>query len=564
MKDFMLEKYKNLYKKIVSDKEDKITEEDVRLSFTFDIENYIKVNFKKTINFSTEVKLNENSRRVDSKYGNFIIEYKRPTVAIDSKVERQLIEYLNSFAKSTYKRNVWGAIINGKKIFIYEFDNDKNRYSINERISQSNIKEAFLYLCKKLANIENLLINENNINDYFGIEQKSNFVKLFYKKIIKSKNKRTNLLYNEWERLSRLSSEKDTWNTDKGKNKIINDYYESILDDKIDNNIKQYKALFSIQTYYSIVVKMILYKYLTDKEKVSFFNMKHYKDLFYQIETNKFYKNYHILNMIDGDFYSWYVDELSESELEKIYFEFKDVITLKTDAINKILIKFYENIFPFYVRYSMGEYYTPLYLATEVYDNALNLLHNDKCKKILDPTCGSGIFLISAYNSNLKSEIYGIDINPLAVLTSKANLLINGYMKNTDFEIPIYLGDSTYSPIVENINGVSCYTYELLNSLNIDFKIILPEKLVLSSAFFDILDDLEICIKNKNEKMAYEILKSNKNCFYDKLKDKYIDFIKKLISLERDGLNSIWLKIIGNYLKAAAIKNVNLIIGNPP
>ena len=57
---------------------------------------------------------------------------------------------------------------------------------------------------------------------------------------------------------------------------------------------------------------------------------------------------------------------MSETEFAKIFSLIEDIETIETDKLNDTLISFYENIFPFEVRYAMGEYYTPDYLAKEV------------------------------------------------------------------------------------------------------------------------------------------------------------------------------------------------------
>ena len=56
--------------------------------------------------------------------------------------------------------------------------------------------------------------------------------------------------------------------------------------------------------------------------------------------------------------------------------------------------------------------------------------------KILDPSCGSGIFLVQIILEILNSQnslpakvkaianVYGFDVNPLAIITTKANIFL--------------------------------------------------------------------------------------------------------------------------------------------
>lgn len=292
------------------------------------------------------------------------------------------------------------------------------------------------------------------------------------------------------------------------------------------------------------------------------------KNYFKEIESNNFYRQHNILNLIDGDFFSWYINEFDDTEFEYFYNKIAIVTTIETKGENLLFIKLYENIFPFWVRHAMGEYYTPLYLAADVVNNAVDIAgksDNKESIRLLDPTCGSGIFLIYALNQGIKN-VYGIDINPLAVLTAKINYLLNNFHLNSPLEIPVYLGDSTYFPTLEHYNGINCFTYELTTSIHDcqTIKFVFAEDIVNEPHFFEILDEIELQIQNKNLQMAINVIKSYSNFYYDKLHDKYDELLRTLISLEERNLNSIWLKIIGNYLKTGSLRKMDCITGNPP
>ena len=560
-------KMKNLRTKIKRDVKG-ISEEDVRLALNHDIEDCLKKKFKKEIHFRSEKKLNNNSRRIDSVFGNFIIEYKKPSVVLGDEELKQIIDYMDDYAQSGNKDEVWGILTNGKEVQYIEYDIKNRRYDVLGNKSGELTDDKIEDVCRELAEIKKITLNKRNINDYLGLENSKRIKEIvcfLLNRIIKSKQKRTNLLYNEWERLTRLSSDKDSWNEDKGKNKKINDFYKNLFNMPIENNKMQYKCLFVIQTYYSIVVKLVLYKYLKKKFNKDFNEYYLKKELFKEIESTRFYKDHNILNLIDGDFYSWYIDELNETEFSKIFSLIEDIETIETNTLNDTLISFYENIFPFEVRYAMGEYYTPDYLAKEVINNAFKIVGNKNVESVLDPTCGSGIFISTVYKSNYNKKVYGIDINPLAVLTAKASLILNNYNLNEETEIPVYLGDSTYSPNQESVNGIDCYSYNYLTFIgNLSINVTLPVDLINEKHFFEILDSLENSIKNKNKSKAMEIIQSYKSAHFKELNVYYNDLFEQLISLEKRNMNSIWLKIIGNYFKAASIKNVDLIVGNPP
>ncbi len=552
----LLNNVKNLKLRIT--KGDSVSEEDVRQAFNEDIKNYLLEKYNKKIVFRNEVKTSLR-QFIDSKWENFVIEYKKTSVILGEEQRKQLKGYLNELGKYA-----WGILTNGKEMEIYSYSFEKKDFVIDEEFSGEINDEQFRFICDIISNKEKLILTINNINDLLGIETNKNIIKNIFNKLINSKNERTKLFYNEWQRLFNLSEEHDLLNETKFQEVLR--FYNELFDTKIDTIEKEYKALFAIQTYYSIILKLVLYKIILNKTTKVQRKPKFYQDFFERIESNDLYREHNILNLIDGDFFSWYLYEFNDADYEKLYELISEIAMVETNRINLLFITFYENIFPFWVRHSMGEYYTPLYLAKDIVNNTLSLIKKENNDiKLLDPTCGSGIFVIYALNKGIKN-VYGIDINPLAVLTAKINYLINNFDLSSPFEIPIYLGDSTYFPGLTKINDIDCYEYELTTSIHecqtIEF--VFSKNVVNEPRFFQILDEIENQIRNNNFESAINIIKSYHSFHYDKLSDYYDKLIIKLIDLEKKNLDSIWLKLIGNYLKSGSIRNVDAIVGNPP
>lgn len=533
-----------------------VTEEDVRQAVNEDIKNYLLSNYNKSITFQNEVKTKNNSY-IDSKYGDFLIEYKKPTLKIGEKERTQLFSYLESLNEDS-----WGILTNGSVMEIYHYSFLDNQYVLNENYSGQLNEEQFKYICNVLSNKDQKILTKLNIIEHFGVQKNKNIIKRIYQLLSDSDNNKTKLLYKEWQKLFHISESEDKFDLEK-KQEIV-DFYESVLDSSIDDITKTYKALFSIQTYYAIVTKIILYKLILNEKSKPLVRKRFLKTLFIELEDNSFFRKNNIVNLVDGDFFSWYLDEFEEKEFEYFFNLISDLTTVKTDKINLLFITFYENIFPFHVRHAMGEYYTPFYLADKIVSKSLEIA-NIANPSILDPTCGSGIFLMSAISRGYK-KIYGIDINPLSVLTSKINYLLNNFDLSNKIEIPIYLGDSTYLPVIRTVNGIVCFEYELLTSIKEFPKVqfLFPEDIVKENRFFEILDEIEVSIVNKNKKQSIEIIKSYRNFHYSDLSNYYNSLLDDLYYLEELNLNSIWLKIIGNYLKSGSLRDVDIIVGNPP
>ena len=160
----------------------------------------------------------------------------------------------------------------------------------------------------------------------------------------------------------------------------------------------------------------------------------------------------------------------------------------------------YQDLFPRSVRHALGEYYTPDWLADHVLD-AVGYEGNPG-DRLLDPACGSGTFLLRAIrrivdrhgrrqsdrplpglrdciqdtprqrkaNRGLAREILagvvGMDLNPLAVLSARANYLLsldNLLTDVRDVRIPIFQQDSILADGDENVARLEPFKYVVGN-----------------------------------------------------------------------------------------------------
>lgn len=80
----------------------------------------------------------------------------------------------------------------------------------------------------------------------------------------------------------------------------------------------------------------------------------------------------------------------------------------------------------------MGQFYTP----QEIVDYIIDIIQIDKTSKVLDLSCGAGAFLIKALQkSNNVKNIYGVDINNIAVQATILNLWLNSKKTLRDLKI---------------------------------------------------------------------------------------------------------------------------------
>ena len=145
-----------------------------------------------------------------------------------------------------------------------------------------------------------------------------------------------------------------------------------------------------------------------------------------------------------------------------------------------VLRDLYQGLVPGKLRQSLGEFYTPDWLV----DYTVEKVRNGSwlSKRFLDPTCGSGAFLVAIIRQihdeasaagwdatsivrHLCSSVWGFDLSPLAVQTARVNFLmeIAGLLKQTpglSLEIPVLLADAIYSPAPDPATGKEVVAYQ--------------------------------------------------------------------------------------------------------
>ncbi|HXG65171.1 MAG TPA: N-6 DNA methylase, partial [Blastocatellia bacterium] len=235
------------------------------------------------------------------------------------------------------------------------------------------------------------------------------------------------------------------------------------------------------------------------------------------------------------------------------------------------------------VRHDLGEYYTPDWLAEHVL-NELGYV-GDPDKRLLDPACGSGTFLVMAINRikswyeenrerchydegdlcrKILSNVIGFDLNPLAVMAARTNYLIaiRDLISHVDkVEIPVYLCDSIMTP--SEYGGL----FGLGKAK--EFKTAAASFLIPTEITTDREDvakyaeQLEFCVRNGYapdeflERCRDEGLPINEDALHAGLYD-------ELVRLDKANKNGVWARIIKNAFAPLFIGQVDYVAGNPP
>lgn len=143
----------------------------------------------------------------------------------------------------------------------------------------------------------------------------------------------------------------------------------------------------------------------------------------------------------------------------------------------------------------------------------------------------------------ITSRVVGIDLNPLAVLTARVNYFLNispFITFDSQIEIPIYSGDSAYTPEIVSIDGINFIKYSLDTNIpnhsseDMTFPIYFPDiGLRNLKKFSHCMIEIELDIKSLNTETVFNRLMTlipeeykRKTIIIEKMQDLSNNFIR--------------------------------------
>lgn len=250
-----------------------------------------------------------------------------------------------------------------------------------------------------------------------------------------------------------------------------------------------------------------------------------------------------------------------------------------------MLKKLYHELFPRTVRHDLGEYYTPDWLAEDVL-NELSYT-GDPDKRLLDPACGSGTFLVMAINRirrwydenrekcrfekgelcvKILSNVTGFDLNPLAVMAARTNYLIaiRDLIGHVDkVEIPIYLCDSILTPS-EHGGLLAGRLGEAKEFETAAATFIIPTEITRNRE--DVAryaEQIEFCAKNNYTPDQF-LQRCREESLPVTAKELHAALYGEIVKLDKANKNGVWARIIKNAFAPLFTEPVDYVVGNPP
>jgi len=541
--------------------------------------------------------------RVDALYGHLMIEYERPrsfeTRGGFERAVEQVKEYIVAHAGVEAKfSRYFGAVLDGYRIGFVRYRvalrgfESKGPFEVN-RNTVAKLIEAIIGLRRKALSAEELLRD-------FGPESSvaRDSIKTLYGKLLGA-SPRTRMLFEDWRR---VFSQVCAYSADKIRG--LEEYYGFSRADPE-------KLLFALHTYYALIMKLLaaevaslyvapkLWSYLKALEDAYYSGHERLRDELRELEEGGIFARLGIVNFMEADYFSWYLDEWDEGVarcvmvvVDRLSNYDPSAAELEPERVRDLFKRLYQNLVPKKIRHDLGEYYTPDWLAELVLNEvgwcveSFERFAQEKGDvlapldlRLLDPACGSGTFLVLAIGrlrgyveehwidkgvalKRVVKNVVGFDLNPLAVLASRANYLIAlGDMlreKGSEaIEIPVYLADS----ILVEWPAVTGGEYRLSTAVG---EFVVPSSVVKKGLLTKVLMVIEECVRGN-----YSLEEFNMRL----LREVSLEETEALIlsglfvalsRLEREGKNRIWARILKNCFAPLFAGKFDFVVGNPP
>lgn len=496
----------------------------------------------------------------------------------------------NNFIFARFVPSPVGSPVNTSKLKI----NIKYDLSITFVYEVKDFSSGLKKLAFLLKQQDKIALNKKNLISI--INPKSSFVqkniKIIYDELYFNLNdlngsNRVRTLYKEWDRVfGTMYGEDDEATSFTEVSSVIKEIYgfgdEVIIDSKV--------YLFALQTFFNMFLKLLIYSFLAQLVSPTFkveTLTKPQIDKLFDGELNKYESL--VSNFFESHFMEWFTYTCSENNFDtKVINEILEVVNqfdlstyiLKPEEIQDILQEVYMELIPAEMRHLMGEYFSPDWIV----EHALDMVgyHGDIKKTLIDPTAGSGTFLTHSIKrivnqaggklsrddiDKITHNIIGFDINPISVVSAKANYILALFSSCEDsvfddfadpVNIPIYIADSILAPVV--------YTEESKLTLSINtsigkFQIPKFDDYAKASEFLKVLSN---CIDDKCDFDDFWN-KAENRYVNSRYKDVVEELFNRLYTLHRAGNDSFWPIILRNSFAPILIGNkFDYVVGNPP
>lgn len=553
--------------------------------------------------------------RADAVYNRFVIEYEPPgsLTQQDSQKNRHAIDQIKQYIEDLAKveghklDRLAGVATDGCYFIFGRFRT--GLWHVDEPIPVTSSSTERFLASLYLLSTEKALTADNLVRD-FG--ENSNVARIavstLYKALAESQNPKVKVIYEQWhEQFSEVCGYEE------GSPRLnIRALAKQYAIQDVSPNA--FQLFFAIHSYYATFIKLlalqVVHYYVAPKlgtalPQVASYSSDRLNKYLKDMERGGLFKQLGISNFLEGDFFGWYLeiwDELVDKGIRRIVSELSNysLVTLDADPdqTRDLLKKLYQNVMPKQIRHDLGEYYTPDWLAGRL----LNQLgytseHDSKLheKRLLDPACGSGTFLVLAIKRfkehcngrpikevdvlrRILSNIVGFDLNPLAVITARTNYLLAlgdllSVPRDFDVNIPVYTCDSILTPSQAEERVGEQYRMMGPEERLYKFKTVvgdfaIPGKIVGAQYIDQLASMVEECVDSKYSVEDFRKRLLQTFPLVEETDDLDIKVLEELYAkikdLDERAVNGIWARIIKNAFAPLFCGQFDYVAGNPP
>jgi SAM-dependent methyltransferase len=410
-----------------------------------------------------------------------------------------------------------------------------------------------------------------------------------YHKLQKTNNRRVETFFAEWQRIFGI-----VYGQDIGKAEADARALGKQFGVKVAPKLKEF--LFCVHTYFALLMKLLAAEVMTLQHGAmmqSFItplvsaNSEEFRKALRGLEDGGLFASQGISNFLEGDFFSWYLSLWDKSLADGLRAMLRALARfdprtpyLAPEQSRDLLKKLYQYLVPKKLRHDLGEFYTPDWLA----EHLLNQLeyNGDLERRLLDPACGSGTFLVLAIRrmkewavqhdppidpesvaKKILNNLCGFDLNPIAVIAARTNFLLAmgelvRYVR--PIELPIYMCDSVLTP--SEYAELFGKGYRIPTAAG-EFEI--PGEIVHSNQMEKLAGLLEQCARGDYSSREFlnrakRELAITHQATFDALQHLYENIHK----LEKQNRNGIWARWLKNAFAPLFKGKFEFVAGNPP
>ena len=553
--------------------------------------------------------------RADSVYNRFVVEYEPPgslrkanTHGANRHSIGQVKDYIEGLQRRQRQRRerIAGVVLDGHWLIFVRYKD--GRWEIDDPVPVADESTGrFLRYLSSLST-EQAVTPDNLVRD-FGENTRiaKGCVSRLHEALTTTQNPRVEALFEQWSlQFSEICGyEPESTRLD------VQALASSFGVDP--THAEPFKLLFALHTYCATFIKLLAIQVAsfyamprlgTGLQQVANYDERRLRDYLADAEKGGVFRHFGIMNFLEGDFFGWYLD-VWDAPIDKAVRPMiaqlagYSLVSLDVDpdSTRDLLKRLYQNLMPKALRHDLGEYYTPDWLAEHVLERIgyTPRARGLDGRRILDPACGSGTFLVQAIKrvrlwagrrnpppaeadllGAILANVVGFDLNPLAVIAARTNyLLALGDLlqhRRGDIYIPVYLADSILTPSVAMVDREQMVLGEtseqaLAFSTSVG-RFAVPKAVVSDQQINALANLLEECLSAQystddfGRRFRAEMGLDGPNA--EGTAQIACELYDRLMDLEGRGIDGVWARIIKNAFAPVFCGRFDYVAGNPP